>query len=196
MPKIQYIGVKTENVGKLLFEILTNLKNFGVGRMIHRGSLTARYPEPTYFIIKQAEPIMDEKLWHGRVFAEYVFRGRRYPELYEVKDVFLPDFQLISKEEEEVFKKGYEIRTMGELGTEIFLPQFYKVPPLMEEFLKRRRIGTAKEDYKEGFRLPLIYPEEDMTKYRNRIVEDETTTMKTELDAELLKGVEKVEITK
>lgn len=48
---LKYVGRKSELVGKTLWEILGNLKDFGVGRIILRNSLASRYPEPSYFRI-------------------------------------------------------------------------------------------------------------------------------------------------
>lgn len=47
---IKYIGRTTDFKGKTLWEILGNLKNFGVGRMIIRNKFQ-RYPEPCYMRI-------------------------------------------------------------------------------------------------------------------------------------------------
>lgn len=54
MPKIIPIGPPTEHVGKTLWEILGNLKNFGVGRLVKR-NIYERYQEPTYFRILKVE---------------------------------------------------------------------------------------------------------------------------------------------
>lgn len=47
---IKYIGRTTDFKGKTLWEILGNLKNFGVGRMVIRNKFQ-RYPEPSYMRI-------------------------------------------------------------------------------------------------------------------------------------------------
>lgn len=53
---IRYIGRETSYKGKFLFHILCNLKNFGIGRMVVRKSFLERWPEPSYFVIKEAFP--------------------------------------------------------------------------------------------------------------------------------------------
>ena len=58
MPYV-YIGRRNFYVGKTLWEILGNLRDFGVGRMLVRSNYE-RYPEPTYYRILRAEPLMDE----------------------------------------------------------------------------------------------------------------------------------------
>lgn len=45
--KYNFIGRTTSFKGKTLWEILANLKNFGVGRLIVRNRFQ-RYEEPTY----------------------------------------------------------------------------------------------------------------------------------------------------
>lgn len=54
MPYV-YIGKTTYFKGKSLWEILGNLKNFGVGRIVVR-SRFENYPEPSYFRIKKVIP--------------------------------------------------------------------------------------------------------------------------------------------
>lgn len=48
---LKYVGKKSEFVGKTLWEILGNLKDFGVGRIVIRNSLASRYSEPCYYRI-------------------------------------------------------------------------------------------------------------------------------------------------
>ena len=57
---IQYIGRKTYNEGKRLFDILCRLKNFGVGRIVLRNHYLERYSEPTYFVITKVVPDMSD----------------------------------------------------------------------------------------------------------------------------------------
>jgi len=57
---VRYIGRKAEYKGKFLFNILCNLKNFGVGRMVVRRSYLERYAEPSYYIIKEPQPDMTD----------------------------------------------------------------------------------------------------------------------------------------
>lgn len=55
---IKYIGKPSKHVGKTIFELLCNLKNFGIGRMVIRSHFL-NYKEPSYYIIKRVEPQMD-----------------------------------------------------------------------------------------------------------------------------------------
>lgn len=48
---LKYIGRKSHFAGKTLWEILGNLKDFGVGRVIVRNSYVKRFKEPCYMKI-------------------------------------------------------------------------------------------------------------------------------------------------
>lgn len=50
----KYIGRTTDFKGKTLWEIVGNLKNYGIGRIVAR-SRFERYPEPCYFKILEVE---------------------------------------------------------------------------------------------------------------------------------------------
>lgn len=59
MSSIKYIGRTTDFKGKTLWEIVGNLKNFGVGRVVVR-SMFERYPEPSYMKIVKVETLPNE----------------------------------------------------------------------------------------------------------------------------------------
>lgn len=54
MSVIKYIGRQTYYRGKTLWEIVGNLKDYGVGRIVVR-SIFERYPEISYMKIKKVE---------------------------------------------------------------------------------------------------------------------------------------------
>lgn len=56
----KYIGRTTTFKGKSLWEIVGNLKNFGVGRLVSRSMLN-RYPEPSYLKILKVETLPNPK---------------------------------------------------------------------------------------------------------------------------------------
>ena len=58
MPYV-YVGKRNFFLGKRLWEIVGNLKNFGEGRILVRSKIE-RYPEVSYVKIIRAEPLMDE----------------------------------------------------------------------------------------------------------------------------------------
>lgn len=53
---IKLIGRRTDFRGKTLWEVLGNLKNFGVGRIVAR-NMFQRYPEPSYIKIMKVEAL-------------------------------------------------------------------------------------------------------------------------------------------
>jgi hypothetical protein len=56
---IKYVGRTTDFKGKTLWEIVGNLKNFGVGRIVVR-NIFERYPEPSYLKICKVEALANE----------------------------------------------------------------------------------------------------------------------------------------
>lgn len=56
---IKYVGRTTDFSGKSLWEIVGNLKNYGVGRLVYQQKYT-RYPEPCYFKILKVTPIQHD----------------------------------------------------------------------------------------------------------------------------------------
>lgn len=57
---IEYIGRKTDFRGNTLWEIVGNLPDWGVGRMVIR-NMFQRYPEPCYLRILKVQAV-DEKV--------------------------------------------------------------------------------------------------------------------------------------
>lgn len=155
MPKVVYIGKQSTERGKTAFQILANLKNFGIGRMIARNTFD-KYPEPSFHIIKRVEPQMDEQLAFGTIYCETVFRGKRWPGVRPLNIGYKPDYKLIPKEEEQQFLRGYEITDLGLKKT--VLPKYYSVPPLLRLFLIRhkREKGETVDD-NEDIRIPFVY---------------------------------------
>lgn len=56
---VKLIGRKTDFKGKTLWEIVGNLKNFGVGRVVVR-SMFERYPEKSFMRILKVEAVPNE----------------------------------------------------------------------------------------------------------------------------------------
>lgn len=56
----KYIGRTTDFKGKTLWEILGNLKNFGIGRIIGRNRFQ-RYSEPCYIKVLKVEVLQNCK---------------------------------------------------------------------------------------------------------------------------------------
>lgn len=157
---ITYIGKTTHFKGKTLFEILSNLKNFGVGRLVVRSAFQ-RYPEPTFYIIKRVEPQMDEENKFGRVWVEKCFRGKKFPGIREITTSYKPDFCLVSKEDE-----GYYLNyKLKEPKVERTLPREIPFPPLLREVLLQERKGQE-DVMKNEPMLELHYRKYILVNYR------------------------------
>lgn len=178
MPRVVYIGKKDVLVGKRVFEILANLKNFGIGRILQRNFFKHQYPiEPTFYRINAVDPQMDEELSFGRVWVEEVYRGKKYPYLTQIKP-WHPDYTLVPKNEEPDFEK---FPVLGVDKSDItVLPATFKVPPLMAEFLNRRQLGIFPNFQLEGlskekhgydsksilnYSIPLAYHEQELPEF-------------------------------
>lgn len=148
MPSIHYYGRKTDLVGKTLFEILANIRNFGVGRMLIKQEELLKNPgQKCYYIVKKVEPVMDDKLQEGAIYAERVFRNAKVPELVFVdEESWHTDWQLIPRHEEHKYQmRPEELVEHGHPSTVTVLPRWMESPPLMDVFLRRHfkaRKGT------------------------------------------------------
>lgn len=136
---IVYIGRRNRLCGKRVFEILARLKNFGVGRVLVRNSFKEEYPgEEIFYKIHEVDPQMDDELAHGRIWVEEVFKGRKYPKIREIQP-YHPDYALVPKHLEPDFDK-FPI-----LGKDLdhlkLLPKYYDTPPVMAEYINRKRLG-------------------------------------------------------
>ncbi|KRT80812.1 hypothetical protein AMK59_4993, partial [Oryctes borbonicus] len=100
----KYIGRTHDFKGKTLWEIVGNLKNFGVGRLVIRNIVAERYPEPSYMRILKVEALPEPKekspdnLRKVRVLVERTFRGVTNPKpLYLESASYKTDYRLIPK---------------------------------------------------------------------------------------------------
>lgn len=140
MPTVHYYGKKSNFVGKTLFEILANLRNFGVNRMLLKQEELLRNPgQKCYYVVKKVEPVLDKDLQQGAIYAEKVFRGAKVPELVFVDDdSWHTDWQLVPKDEEDNYRVPEDkLLHHGQPETVRVLPRWMEVPPLMDIFLRR-----------------------------------------------------------
>nr|XP_018902954.1 PREDICTED: 28S ribosomal protein S34, mitochondrial [Bemisia tabaci] len=153
MPYI-YIGRKTTHVGKTLWQLLGNLKDYGVGRLIIRGS-QQRYEEPCFLRIARVFPQFHEPEDEPRkvaVWAENVFRGNRYPDLVQIMRVTRKhDFQLVPKEDED---RLYELAKVKRKTPNV-VPNKRCVPPLLKELLLREAVAESKKIEEPELKLNL-----------------------------------------
>lgn len=155
MPTIHYYGKKTKFVGKTLFEILSNLRDFGLNRMLIKQEETLLHPgKPSYYIVRKVEPVMDDKLQEGCIYAEHILKGARIPGLVFVDDEsWHTDWQLVPKHEEIKYRVE---------NPPIFEPlkmnkSLLEVPPLMDAFLKRHLKNKGQPVPEERIKIPLDY---------------------------------------
>ncbi|XP_012259413.2 28S ribosomal protein S34, mitochondrial [Athalia rosae] len=126
---VKYIGRTTNFKGKSLWEILGNLKNHGVGRIIAR-SMFERYPEPSYIKILKVEALPNDDKRKVKVIAERTFRGVKYEKPITIMSVsYKTDYKLIPKDEETTYCKVEKQREMP------ILPRTTDFPPLYKKML-------------------------------------------------------------
>ncbi|EFN83788.1 uncharacterized protein LOC105183878 [Harpegnathos saltator] len=176
---IKLIGRTTYLKGKPLWEILGNLKNFGVGRLVIRNCFQ-RYPEACYMKILKvaAMPASTEPYKDRNVIAlvDEVFRGRKNskPTQYDLS-TYKPDFMLVPKDQEHLYLE----RTV--MPVKKVVPRTMEFPPLFTEMLmhQMRANGIAKSEKPQ---LTLHYNDSRLDIKNYRIAEeDEAPTMKFDL---------------
>lgn len=153
---VKLIGRTTNLYGKTLWEIIGNLGNAGIGRLITRNSYN-RYEEPSFFKIISVEPtaqivrisniyICRLKLLNNNsvylflqegkprkviVHVEKIFRAKRYKEPIEIYSVsYKPDYRLIPKDEEQLWWD----RLANCKPREKIVPGSIELPPLMRVY--------------------------------------------------------------
>ncbi|KAJ8924903.1 hypothetical protein NQ315_001060 [Exocentrus adspersus] len=166
----KYIGRTTDFKGKTLWEILGNLKNFGVGRIVARG-MFERYPEPSYIKVLKVETlatpetVTPDDVRKVRVWVERTFRGKAFPNPIILESAsYKADYKLIPKDEEEAY-----CRTTVKEEAKVY-PKSFDFPPLMKELILRD-IRAEGGNTKEELKLEIVYNKASKrTKYR--IAED------------------------
>ncbi|XP_059054089.1 uncharacterized protein LOC131848298 [Achroia grisella] len=152
-PVIKYVGRTTNFKGKTLWEIVGNLKNMGVGRVIVR-SVFERYPEPSFMKIVKVETCPDEERRRVRIWVEKTFRGKKLPNLTEIyRTSYKPDYKLIPKDEEEILFASVD---KVQKPSEVILPNTIEMPPLMRKFIVKDHEKKGLEPMKE-FIIPISY---------------------------------------
>ncbi|KAJ8953990.1 hypothetical protein NQ314_007183 [Rhamnusium bicolor] len=153
----KYIGRTTSFKGKTLWEIVGNLKNFGVGRIVVR-SVFERYPEPSYMKILKVETLPTPEVVS---VDKKTFRGKPFPRPIVIESSsYKTDYRLIPKVEEEKYCKRIE-----EKDVRIF-PRTFEFPPIMKELILRE-MKEKGEKLTEVPPLEIVYSKcSKKTKYR------------------------------
>jgi small subunit ribosomal protein S34 len=161
----KYIGRRTDFRGKTLWEIVGNLKNFGIGRIVVR-SRFERYQEPSYLKIVKVEPLpcpevqnMDNQR-KVRVLVEKTFRGKTFPNPITIESAsYKTDYRLLATDEEKAYCK------MVELKSELpIYPKTMDFPPLLKELLIKEK--KAKGEVLEELKLDVVYQKKNNGTYR------------------------------
>jgi len=132
---VKLIGRTTNLYGKTLWEIIGNLRNAGIGRLVTRNTYK-RYDEPCFFKILSVEPTaqIENQPRKMIVFVEKIFRGKRYNDPVEIYSVsYKPDYLLIPKDEEQLWWD----RLANCKPREKVVPGSIELPPLMKLVLER-----------------------------------------------------------
>ncbi|VDD93914.1 unnamed protein product [Enterobius vermicularis] len=149
--KIRFIGnydITAE--GKFLWELLAQVRNFGVGRIVTKNEWLRKWPkQPSYIRIVKARPMMDRWLQKGTLWGNWTFRGRDLG-LYEFSaDLNRSDWRLIHKHEEEEFTKCD--KPMGFIN----LPSSFPLPPLQVYLSRKTAKAKGVDETSVAERAPL-----------------------------------------
>ncbi|KAI5697643.1 28S ribosomal protein S34, mitochondrial [Diaphorina citri] len=160
---IKYIGRTTDFAGKTLWEILGNLKGYGVGRLLYRQRFQ-RYPEPCYFKILKVQPVQHdgnlenphENYRKVMVYVASVFRGVLEPEVQEIfATSYKPDYRLIPKHEEQEW-----LRRTGKGEKKIqYIDPWVDMPPLLKKVVARDLELENKTPEPNSFRMKVSFLE-------------------------------------
>lgn len=169
---IKLIGRTTDFKGKTLWEILGNLKNFGVGRLVIRNRFQ-RYPEPCYMkILKVAGMPLPQKAHEERkvmVLVERVFRGHKNPKPVQLDRVtYKADYALIPKDQEHLFLNNTKVPETR------ILPRTIDLPPLFSQMVIRQMKARGVESPVEP-KLNLRYNFEGGSIKNYRVAEEGET---------------------
>ncbi|XP_033630782.1 28S ribosomal protein S34, mitochondrial-like [Asterias rubens] len=127
----------TWHTGKNLFSILTELPNFGVGRIVTRRRWVQMYPkeEPSYYKITRVKidctrPDLDQ----GEVWGECTYRGySREGVSVSIGAWWKREWELIRKTDEEEF-----IKFTPKAEHFHAAPNYVRLPPLLEAMAKKQ----------------------------------------------------------
>jgi len=179
---IKLIGRTTDFKGKPLWEILGNLKNFGVGRLVIRNRFQ-RYPEPCYMkILKVAAMPLPEKAYTDRkvmVLVERVFRGQKNPKPIQLDTAtYKADYILIPKDQEHLYLNNTNVPEIK------VLPRTTDFPPLFAQMIMRQmKAKGIAEPEEPKLNIQYNFTGGNLKNYR-LAEEGETPTVKLNFSAE------------
>ncbi|CAL7941479.1 unnamed protein product [Xylocopa violacea] len=133
MPII-YVGRTHNQVGKALWEIVGNLKNHGVGRMIIRNN-EQKYPEASYMRILKVVGLQDTSthIHNPRqvmALVQKTFRGKTVSEPFQIDVTSCKtDYMLVPKDQEAKYLNSTQQPTVR------IMPRTTDFPPLLKTIL-------------------------------------------------------------
>jgi len=139
MPVHKYFGHPARYHGKPLMHLLTNLKEFGRGRIISRTSWDSDITSgPSFYRVLWAQPLMDKETVEGRVVAEMVRKGVRYQEPVDLANIAsVPDFRLVARDQEPEFCQWEKLRDFTTDVDFVTEPKYFTLPPLLKLLMER-----------------------------------------------------------
>uniref|UniRef100_A0A914Z4N6 28S ribosomal protein S34, mitochondrial n=1 Tax=Panagrolaimus superbus TaxID=310955 RepID=A0A914Z4N6_9BILA len=159
--KIRFIGNYDFNAnGKFLLEILCQLRGMGIGRYVTKNEWIQKWPnQPSYLKIIKVRPAMDRWLQEGKVWGEWIFRGKNLG-IYEFShDLNRSDWQVIHKHDEAKYLKNKNSMK------DVVFSETFPLPPLQIYLMKKlaSKGGTKWTDTMERAPLDLsIDPQFEM----------------------------------
>ncbi|EDW30395.1 GL17855 [Drosophila persimilis] len=144
---IKYIGRTTDFKGNTLWELVSNLPNWGVGRMVIR-NMFQRYPEPCYMRILKVQAVDEQtdQIRKVRVTVEKTWRGVTQPKPVEIYSTsYKADYELVPQAEEAKFLSNQK------KVAPVVLPTKIDLPPLLREYVKEET-GEANPFMKVHFK--------------------------------------------
>jgi hypothetical protein len=188
MPIYQYFGNPAKFHGKPLFHILSNLKNFGRGRIITRAGFKGD-EKPSFYRVLFAQPLMDQKNEEGRVIVEKVRNGVKYTEPVDLSKIApLPDFILVPKDQEDTFCKWSALRDYSTDQDYVKEPKYYTMPPLLKLYMEREMNKRGTDLTDDSLLLPhyktFVVKNTDVLAGRHKTEKYQETVTKCEGTAE------------
>uniref|UniRef100_A0A1I8PC70 Uncharacterized protein n=1 Tax=Stomoxys calcitrans TaxID=35570 RepID=A0A1I8PC70_STOCA len=130
---IKLVGRTTDFKGKTLWEIVGDLKDFGVGRLLVR-NMFQRYAEPCYMRILKVETVDGSQNSDNprkvKVTVQKTWRGVTLPKPVEIYSTsYKADYELVEKEDEHKYLQNNSKIVEKLLSTHV------EFPPLLREFV-------------------------------------------------------------
>ncbi|KAF8356942.1 mrps-34 [Pristionchus pacificus] len=161
---MRFVGNYDVNAeGKFLFEILAQLRDFGVGRMVTKSEWGRKWPDqPSYLIIKAVEPEMDRWLSRGKLWADWTYRGKQLGTYEFAHDLNRSDWRLIHKHEETTFS------ACEKPMQPVPFPDTFPLPPLQVLMARQAAAKRGADPAAVATRAPLqlcVDPELQMVRH-------------------------------